>query len=256
MNSHFFQKFNQNLTPDIGRLIDESFATFKKTVWVMGVGMLLLTVVGIVLSMVVFSFSLGINSLEQFIQESRYLQHDTTYLLVNAGLGIVMAGLMAPITAGFYKINHLANTNQEFSIGTLFEYYSSSYLKELIVYGILVALITNVIALGLSYLDMTFIAAIFQIIIAFLFIFGIPLIIFENHNATEAITYSSKLALRNPITIILSFLFALLIALLGIIAICIGIIFTIGYIYTMNYTLYNSIIPIENKNPLDEIGLE
>ncbi|SEP60277.1 hypothetical protein [Flavobacterium urocaniciphilum] len=256
MSPNFFQKFNQNISPDIGRIIDESLATFKKTVWIMGVGMILLAVVGGILSMLVFSFTLGITSLEQFVQDSPYLQHDTTYLLVNAGLGIVMAGLMAPITAGFYKINHLAKTNQDFSVGTLFDYYSSSYTKELIVYGVLVALITNVISLGLTYLDMITMAAIFQLIIGFLLIFGVPLIIFENQNASEAINYSAKIAIRNPVAIILSMLFAFLIAVLGIVAICIGIIFTIGYFYSMLYTLYDNIIPIENKNPLDEIGLE
>lgn len=32
MNSNFENKLNQNNSPEIGRIIDESFATFKKTV--------------------------------------------------------------------------------------------------------------------------------------------------------------------------------------------------------------------------------
>ena len=256
MKSNFIQKFNQNIAPDFGKIIDESLATFKKTVWIMGIGMILLAIVAFVLYSFVLGIIMGISSLNEFVEMSPTLQYDTTYLLANAALGIILAGLMAPITAGFYQINHLAKNNQDFGLGTLFEFYSGSHLKELATYGVLVALLTNVLTLGLTYLDFPLLAVGFQIVIGYLFIFGIPLIIFEDHNATEAISYSSKIALRNPISIILGFLFAVLIAILGIVAICIGIIFTIGYFYTIYYTIYANIIPTENTNPLDEIGLE
>lgn len=256
MESNFYQKFNQNNSPDVGKLIDESFATFKKTVWIMGVGMIVLAIVGVTIFMCAFGLVLGFSSFEEFVQNSPSLQHDPTYLILNAAVGIFLAGLMAPITAGFYKINHLAKTEKEFGFNNLFDYYFSKHMKDLVIYGVLVAIITNIISLGLTYLDFPIIAVIFQIVIGFLFIFSVPLIIFENQNATEAMTYSPKIALRNPFSIILASVFAFLIAALGLFAICIGIIFTVGYVYTMNYTLYNSIIPTENTNPLDEIGIE
>lgn len=256
MESNFNYKFNQNNNPDIGRLIDESFATFKKTIWVMGIGMLFLAILGIVIFIIILGLSFGFSSFEEFVQNSPSLQHDTTYLIINAAIGIFLAGLMAPITAGFYKINHLAASNKEFGFNTLFDYYSSKHLKDLVIYGVLVAIITNIISLGFTYLNYPIIAVIFQVILAFLFIFGVPLIIFENQNATEAMTNSSRMALRHPFSVILSSLFAFLIAALGFFAICIGILFTAGYIYTMIYGLYDSIIPVNNTNPLDEIGLE
>lgn len=43
--SNFENKLNQNNAPDIGKIIDESFATFKKTVWISGAGILLLLLI-------------------------------------------------------------------------------------------------------------------------------------------------------------------------------------------------------------------
>ena len=87
-----------------------------------------------------------------------------------------------------------------------------------------------------------------QLFIALLFIFSIPLIIFENQTALNAMSNSSRIFVKHPFTIIISLVFAFIIAMLGIFALCIGIIFTIGYFYTMNYTVYNEIIPIDEIN--------
>lgn len=248
MNSNFENKFNQNNSPDIGKIIDESFATFKKTVWISGVGILLLLLVVMPITFYsIFSY-LGISSMEEFLEKSKTLENDFNYLLMNAVIGIVLAAFIAPITAGFYKINHLAKQNKEFGLNNLFDYYKSPYFLPLAVSTILATVYSNIIGLLLVYLNLPLVGSIMQIFIALLFIFSIPLIIFENQTALSAMSNSSKIFVKHPFTIIISLLFAFLIAMLGIFALCIGIFFTVSYFYTMNYTLYKEIIPIDEMN--------
>lgn len=256
MKSNFETKFNQNNTPDIGRIIDESFSLFKKTVWISGVGVFLLSLFVLPITMIVIFKAMDISSLEEFVKMSPTLGEDMNYLLINAAIGIPLAGFTAIITAGFYKINHLANQDKEFGLNNLFDYFKGPHLMNLFTCGLLTALYSDILGLGLIYLKLPIVATLIQLFIAFLFILSIPLIIFENQNVLQAMSNSSKLAMKHPFTIILCLVFGLIIAMLGIFAICIGIFFSIGYIYTMNYTLYNSIIPIETKNAFDEIGQE
>lgn len=256
MKSNFESKFTQNNSPDIGKLIDESFATFKKTIWISGVGILLLLLVVMPITFYSIFNYMEISSMEEFIEKSKTLENDFNYLLMNAAVGMALAGLIAPITAGFYKINHLAKQNKEFGLNNLFDYYKSPHFIPLVVSTILATLYSNVIGLLLVYINLPLVGSLMQVFIALLFIFSIPLIIFENQTALSAMSNSSKIFVKHPFTIFISLLFAVIISMLGIFALCIGIFFTVAYFYTMNYTLYNEIIPIDNKNVIDEIGQE
>jgi hypothetical protein len=250
--SNFEAKFNQNNSPEIGKLIDESFATFKKSIWISGVGILLMLIVVMPITLYsIFSY-MDISTLDEFVEKSKTLESDFNYLLMNAAIGIILAAFIAPITAGFYKINHLAKHNKEFGLNNLFDYYKSPYFMPLAISAILATLYSNIIGLLLIYLNLQLVGSMMQIFIAFLFIFTIPLIIFEKQNALTAMSNSSRIFVKHPFTIILSLVFAFIIAMLGIFALCIGIFFTVSYFYTMNYTLYNGIIPIEEMDQEQE----
>ena len=248
MTSNFENKFNQNNAPEIGKIIDLSFATFKKTVWISGVGILLLLLVLMPITFYTIFTYMDISSMDEFIQKSKTLENDFNYLVMNAVVGIVLAGFIAPITAGFYKINHLARQNKEFGLNNLFDYYKSPYFLPLAVSTILATLYSNIIGLLLVYINLPLIGSMMQIFIALLFIFSIPLIIFEKQTALSAMSNSSRIFVKHPFTVIISLVFAFIIAMLGIFALCIGILFTVGYFYTMNYTVYNEIIPIDETS--------
>ncbi|MNE83546.1 hypothetical protein D3C80_1803690 [compost metagenome] len=49
-------------------------------------------------------------------------------------------------------------------------------------------------------------------------------------------------------------LVAVIIAFLGIIALCIGILFTLPIIYTTQYAIYNTAVGVEEHDELDDIG--
>lgn len=254
--SNFENKFNQNHSIDIGKIIDESFTTFKKTIWISGVAVLLMCFVEVpIMVFAIFKF-LDISTMEDFVKVSPTLGEDFNYLLLNAAVALPLAMITAPFIAGFYKINHLAKQGKEFSLNNFFEYYKGSHFKHLVLSAFLVVIYSNILGLGLNYLKLPVVGTIIQLLVSFLFILSVPLIIFENQTALTAMSNSSKLAMKHPFTIILCLVFAFIIAMLGLFAFCIGILFTISYIYCMNYTLYSHIIPIENNNPIDEIGQE
>ena len=55
--SNFEAKFNQNNSPEIGKLIDDSFITFKKSVWISGVGILFMLLIVMPITMYsIFSY--------------------------------------------------------------------------------------------------------------------------------------------------------------------------------------------------------
>lgn len=254
--SNFETKFKQNHTPDIGRIIDESFTTFKKTIWISGIGILVLCFLVLPITLLVIFNVMGFSSFEEFAKVSPTLAEDFDYILLNAAIAIPLSALTSPIVAGFYKINHLAKQNKEFGFNNLFSYYNSPYFKHLALAALLTGIYSNILGLGLIYLNLKFVATLIQLLIAFLFILSVPLIIFENQTALNAMSNSSKLTIKHPFTIIVCLLLAFIFSILGIFALCIGIFFTVSYFYTMNYTIYNEIIPIENNNPIDEIGQE
>ena len=86
-------------------------------------------------------------------------------------------------------------------------------------------------------------------------IFSIPLIIYNDQKFGDAISKSITLFSKQPFTIIIAVIIAYLIAILGFIGLCIGVIFTMPYIYSMYYTIYDEAIGFEKPfSAIDEIG--
>lgn len=250
--TNFETKFKQNNSTDIGKIIDISFSIFKKTVWISGIGVILLCLFIIPITFAVIFKALNISSIDEFIKLSPTLAENMDYMLINAAVAIPLAGFTAIFAAGFYKINHLAYHEKEFGLNNLFEYFKSPQLINLFMCGILTTLYSNILGLGLIYLKLQFVATLIQLFITFLFILSVPLIAFENQTVLQAMSNSSKIAMKHPFSIIVCFIFGIIIAMLGLFAFCIGIFFTIGYFYTINYTLYNEIIPIDEESELND----
>jgi uncharacterized membrane protein len=82
----------------------------------------------------------------------------------------------------------------------------------------------------------------------------IPLIIFGNLNAIDAIKGSFSLVSKNFwIILVLVIIIGIFIG-LGILALCIGILFTYPAWFSMIYIIYTKAMPIEKVNELEEIG--
>ena len=97
---------------------------------------------------------------------------------------------------------------------------------------------------------------IIQITIPLFTLFCIPLIIYGEQNFMESLVKSIKLFIKNPFIIIISLIIAFFGIMVGIIALCVGILFTIPYYFSMVYAIYEQAIGFKEKSVIDEIGLE
>jgi hypothetical protein len=64
------------------------------------------------------------------------------------------------------------------------------------------------------------------------------------------------LFIKKPFIIAIALLIAGIGMFLGIFALCIGIIFTVPYLYSMYYAIYAQSVGFQNTSPIDEIGIE
>ena len=162
MKPNFIKKLEQNISPDLGTIIDESLSIFKKTVWLSGLGFLLLCMAILPIMIFVICNVMEINSMDQFVKMSPTLNYNYKYLITNACIGTALAPFTTPLIAGLYKINHLAKQNKQFNISNLFNYYSGKYFIQLAISGFLIAAYTNILGLGLTYINLPIFAFIIQ----------------------------------------------------------------------------------------------
>ena len=250
------QKVKKGYPLDLGKIIEVSFETYKKTFLLSGVAIIIATIVLSVVYVGYFGILYGFGDFTKTISE---LQTDTlnpTMQIINAAFGIIFASLLAPLVAGFINVNHLAKTNQEFGIGSFFDYYKSAFLKDLILNQLIIALFLNSIATFLILSNHQFIAMIIQITIPLFTLFCIPLIIYGEQNFMESLVKSIKLFIKNPFIIIISLIIAFFGIMVGIIALCVGILFTFPYYFSMVYAIYEQAIGFKEKSVIDDIGLE
>ena len=95
-----------------------------------------------------------------------------------------------------------------------------------------------------------------QIFIGLFTVFTVPLIIYGEQNYLEAITKSAQLFFKQPFIIIIALIIAAIGMLLGIFVLCIGILFTLPFIYSMYYAIYAQSVGFKEALPIDESGLE
>lgn len=250
------QKVRNGYSLDLGKLIDESFATFKKTFLIAGLGMLIISVVMVILYLGILGAFFGFSNFTETMTSLESLATDTTFIIINAAATILFSALFAPITAGFIHLNHLASTNKEIQLGTIFDFYKAPYFNQIFLSYLVIGFTTAIITVGLSILGYEFMNTIIQIIIGLFTVFTIPLIIYGEQNYTEAITNSIQLFIKKPFIIAIALLIAGIGMFLGIFALCIGIIFTVPYLYSMYYAIYAQSLGFQNTSPIDEIGVE
>lgn len=229
------QIVKQGYSLDFGKTFDEIIDYFKKTFLLNG---LVLLIVTLGIGIAVF-FGLGIGSLlENFSDPTAVeaLVGNTTFLIYYALFAIFLGVFLAPLNAGFIQLNRDIDTHNEVSISNIFKHYQSKHFLQIVGFTVIIQIISTVLGL------IPFVGNILSIIVSWFTILGIPLIIFGNLNAIDALQYSVKLVSKNPWNILLIFIVASLISFLGILAICIGIFFTLPIVYSTAYVLYKNIV--------------
>lgn len=253
-NDNLINAIHNGYYLDFGVIFEKAFENYKKIALLAGVTMILLVILFLALLGTIIGSLVGINSLTESLTDFSIFNFGIEYVLLYVGIIVLFSALLSPIGAGFLKMAHLAENNQDFSIGTVFHYFKTAYFKELFFSTLIVSIVNLGISTLLEYFAIPILGSIISYVIAFFTIFMVPLIIFRNVNAFEAIQSSAKLALKQPLVIIGLAVVGFFCIMIGLIGFCIGIFFTLPFWYSLNYTIYNQAVPIENTSEIEEIG--
>ena len=245
---------NQGYDLDLGIVLEKSFETYKKVAGIAGIGFIIVSIALSVLFIGIFGAFFGLsNFTETMVGFQSGLISSSAQITVILSSAI-FAAVFSPITAGFLKMSQLASTNQNFGMENIFHYFKPPHFKDLFIAALLISVIGNIINFALVYFHIILVGNLVVGLIAFFTFLNIPLIIFSNLNAIEAITMSFKLVIKKPLIIFALILIGLIFAMLGFVAFCIGLFFTLPFYYVMHFTLYNEIIPATEVSELEEIG--
>ncbi|WP_320815679.1 hypothetical protein [Flavobacterium sp.] len=235
---------------DLGIIIDKSLAIYKKVVWKAGLGYILVfgivMIIGLILAMTIQDETL-LEQFKEISQDPNFLYKNPTllaYLLIG---GLIINMIFIPLNAGFFNLCHLANTNQEFTTLNIFDFYTSRYLKNLVIGSLLIAVVTTSLTTVLDMVNLKIVSFIIQISFTLFTILFVPLVIYANQSIGNAIKKSIQLVMKSPFTILGALIIGILFLLAGLLGLCIGILFTIPFISCIQYTVYESIVGFENE---------
>lgn len=239
---------------DFGKIIEDSFENYKKIAVTAGLAFLLIMVFVIAIAIGVAALFMGAVSFTEDMADFNITQFSTVGILIYIVGVAFVSGLFSPIGAGLLKMAHSAYVNEEFSVSTIFDYYKSSKFKDLFIATSLISLVSIGISTGIELSGILIVGNLITYVISFFTFFTIPLIMFTHLNAFEAIGVSSQLVLKQAFPIIGLAIVAGFGSMVGLIALCIGVLFTMPFWYSVLFTTYNSILPTVVKSEIDDIG--
>ncbi|UYW02358.1 olfactory receptor [Flavobacterium agricola] len=237
---------SQGYSLDFSQTFDEILAYFKKTFLLNGLVILITT---LLLVIIVF-FGLGAGELFKSFSdpaEVEALMLDKTFLIYYTLSIVFIVLLLAPLSAGFIQLNRDLDTADEVGIASVFKHYQSKYFLKIVGFTVVVQVISS----ALTFIP--FVGTLASYVIAWFTVLGIPLIIFANLSAFDAIVYSIKIVAKNPFNILLILIVSILVSLVGFIGLCIGIFFTLPILYSAYYVLYKNIVGFEEEELVFDI---
>ena len=241
---------------DFTTVFGNAFENYKKIALMVGLFSLLLGLAFLVLFAVGFVLIYGMKDasfFENINPEAMQPENFSTPFLIAYIVAVVfLTALFSPITAGFIKMARDAAKGENISFGTAFEYYSAPFFKEIFVAIVILTFFTTTISILLTFVGIQFIGGIVSLIISFFTFLAIPFIIFGNLKAIEAIQASVTVVSKHILILLGLGIVGFLFSMMGMIACCIGIIFTMPIIYSLYYCIYDEIIGVYENEEGDD----
>lgn len=232
---------------DFGRVFENAFENYKKIALIAGITILLFSIVILLIGFSSIVLYRGFGNLTDTIANLKLQNFTIIPILIFVTIISIISGLLSPITAGILKMAHCASKNNEFSVGTVFDYYGNSHFKDLFLATFCISIWTTSISLLLDYFNIQYLGLFITYGISFFSFLTIPFIIFGNFNAFDAIK-ASFIVVYNQFFILLGLLIvSTLMVCMGLIGFCIGIFFTLPFIYSMYYSIYIDSIGIKDE---------
>ncbi|MGV7105747.1 hypothetical protein [Flavobacterium sp. U410] len=256
MNKKIEEKLTYGYPFDLGTIIEGSFAVYKKTFLVAGATLILLGIVLVILYAGLLGVLVGFSDFSEMMLQISIISKSPVYIISTGLFSTLASAIMAPITAGFIHTNYLAKRNKEFSLSTIFEFYKGKYTGTLMMAYAIVGFTMAIVNTLLMFTGLEFLSFISQGLISLITVFTIPLIIYEDFNYSDALSKSISLFGKQPLYILLAMIVAFFFSMLGFLAFCLGIFFTLPFLYSTYYAIYDQAIGFDDKSEIEEIGFE
>jgi hypothetical protein len=243
---------------DFGTVFEYAFENYKKIAVYAGLMLFVFFILISIISAIGLVAYVGVENVEAFSKKIKYLSSLKVMPLdiaipLNVGL-ILISGFLNPFIAGFLKMADCGEKGEEFHVATMFTFYKLPYFINIFMTTLIVSFFSVGLSILFQFLGLNFIGSVISLTISFITLLTIPLIVFGKLNSIEAIRASIIIVSKQPLVLLGLMVVAAIGAALGIFGFCIGIFFTWPFLYSMEYSLYNSIIGIDYTSEIDELG--
>lgn len=241
-----FEKFerNPNKALDIGVAINDAFEIYKKIALPGGIALLIIMMVVFVVLFTGIGFFVDLETLSE---EMKNLKPENLSLQTNlmySGVLTLITALVSPFIAGILKMAHDADHNEEVKISSIGYYVNSSRFVPIVLTVSVLTLVNSLISNFLTYgfpVIGNKIAILITFPIGILTFIALPLVLFNECNFLKAIQDSIRLTAPRFFIVLVLLVIVYILSLVGLIAFCIGLVFTMPIIYAMQYVIYKSL---------------
>ncbi|TGD59833.1 hypothetical protein [Flavobacterium humi] len=227
---------------DIGEVVNDAFEIYKKTYIQAGLAILCIYFVLVLLFFIGSKFFFKMEDLPEIMKNFNPEKFSSTGKLIYIACSAVFLSLIAPFMAGIFKMFQDSDNNEEIAFSAIFAYINSPKYIHIVSATAIIAVLSNGFNLFLKDFFPEFVGillgAIISLAIGILTYIVIPLVIFKNLNCIAAIKESTKQIGTHLFPAVILMVIAFVFSFIGIFAFCIGIFFTIPFLYAMQYSVY------------------
>jgi len=239
---------------DFGTILEHAFENYKKISLYAG---LMLLVFWVLLGIVLYGIAVsifGVYAVNEALKPENLNaeKFSENFLLIYTASVILISCLLSPFQAGFLKMADCAEKGEEFHVSTMFTYYKLPYGPSIFFSTFIIALMSSGLSILLDLAGIKSIGLLTSLTISFMTFLTVPFIVFGKLNVFEAIKSSIIIVLKQPLLLLGLLMVAIIGAFIGLFAFCIGMFFTYPFIFSMQYSVYSSIIGIEPENELEQ----
>lgn len=233
---------------DFGNVFNHAFENYKKIALYAGLVLLIFIILFVVFTTVSLVSILGVTAMSKdFSPENFKIENlSESNLLILGVFSTLFSCLISPFQAAFLKMAHHGDRDEDFPVSSLFSYYKSPYIKEILISSLLISTINFAQTNLMMFIKLDLLGNIITLFISFATLLTVPLIIFGNLTALDAIKHSIKIIFKQPLVLLGLIIVAIIGSLVGLMACCVGILFTMPFLYSMNYAIYCAILGIDN----------
>ncbi|RYZ88291.1 MAG: hypothetical protein EOP06_11230 [Proteobacteria bacterium] len=246
---------------DFSETFNTAFEVYKRTALIGGLAILVFFIVLIAIGFGIGVVMVGATATTKLFTDLRMENFSLVGQIIYIVSMCIIAGLSNPFSASLIKMCEKADMGDDVSVGDAFICYKAPYFAPLFVEAILVSAVTVTISQIINGLfpfniAMSLVGTLISLLISFFMLMAAPLIIFGKLNAIEAIKGSIVVVGKSPWVILGLVIVGGMLSLVGLIGLCIGIVFTAPFMSSTYYAIYKNSVGVDDGSEIDEIGTQ